>query len=233
MTSAVRTPSLYQHDMLVPLVLLVRIGPDRTRGGGMTAGTGEDRSHRSVADAAADDFRRWRAGAPDALEQLVRRLTPTLWHIARAYGLSAEAAEDVIQSSWLALARTADSIRDPQAIVGWLYVTTRREAARAIKETRREDIAEPAALSELGAAGPALEDAVLTDYETRTLWRRVSELSERCRQLLRVVAFEDRPDYRSISAELGMPVGSIGPTRRRCLDKLRELLAQDAEWSGR
>ena len=63
------------------------------------------------------------------------------------------------------------------------------------------------------------------------LWRHTAELSERCQHLLRVLAFSDRPDYRHISDELGIPVGSIGPTRGRCLDKLRRACVADPEWS--
>jgi RNA polymerase sigma factor (sigma-70 family) len=199
----------------------------------MAAGTDGERPRRSLADDAAEDFIRWRAGSSDALERLVRRVTPTLWHVARAYGLSREAAEDVVQSSWVALARGAGSVREPQAIVSWLCVTTRREAIRVIRQSRHEDLTEPAVLAAKSPAEAGLEDAVLADDEATALWRRVNELSVRCRRLLRIVAFEDRPDYRSISAELAMPVGSIGPTRRRCLDKLRELLLADGpNWTG-
>ncbi|HST66700.1 MAG TPA: sigma-70 family RNA polymerase sigma factor [Mycobacteriales bacterium] len=199
----------------------------------MTTETGGPPPRSRFADGAAADFLDWRAGDADALGRLVRRVTPTLWHVARAYGLSREAAEDVVQSSWVTLARAADTVREPQAIVSWLCVTTRREAARVVRRTRLEDSTEPAVLAEQGPPAADLADAVLADDEAAALWRRVDQLPPRCRQLLRIVAFEDRPDYRSISAELSMPVGSIGPTRRRCLDKLRELLADDTHRSDR
>jgi RNA polymerase sigma factor (sigma-70 family) len=215
---------MYQRGMVVFLVLW---GFPPAWGGRMTAGPDGRRPRSQFADEAAADFLRWQAGSSDALDRLVRRVTPTLWHVARAYGLSREAAEDVVQSSWVALARTAGTVRDPQAIVSWLCVTTRREAVRVVRQSRREDSTDPAALVEQGPAAAGVEDAVLADEEAAVLWRRVNELPPRCRQLLRVIAFEDRPDYRSISAELGMPTGSIGPTRRRCLEKLRELLAAD------
>ena len=77
---------------------------------------------------------------------------------------------------------------------------------------------------------PAPEVAVFADRSARIVWRHVNRLSERCRHLLRVIAFEDRPDYASLTVQLGMPVGGIGPTRRRCLDKLRALLRADPEW---
>ena len=70
---------------------------------------------------------------------------------------------------------------------------------------------------------------VSTD-ELQGFWRHIESLSERCRSLLRVVAFSDRPDYASVAQALGMPVGSIGPTRGRCLAKLRLLLDADPHW---
>ncbi len=76
------------------------------------------------------------------------------------------------------------------------------------------------------------ERVALATAAQRVLWRNVAKLSERCRQLLRVIAFAERPDYATLSSALGMPVGSIGPTRGRCLAKLRMLLASDPEWGA-
>ena len=181
---------------------------------------------------AARDFTAWREGDPQALARLVRLLTPVLWHIARAYGHDRETAEDVVQSTWAALVRGADTVRDPQAVLRWMTITARREAWRASRLNRREDAAPPEVLeaSAPPAAGP--EGAVLGRGRAYTLWRHVAGLPARCQRLLRVIAFEDHPDYASLSTELDMPVGSIGPTRKRCLNKLRDLLATDPEWSA-
>ena len=73
---------------------------------------------------------------------------------------------------------------------------------------------------------PAVVETVIAAEEQGVLWRHVSGLSERCRYLLRVIAFAERPDYAAIADALGMPVGSIGPTRGRCLAKLRVALGQ-------
>jgi RNA polymerase sigma factor (sigma-70 family) len=177
-------------------------------------------------DAAALEFTRWRAGEPAALERLVRLVTPTLWHVARAYQLDQAAAEDVVQTTWLALARRADSVRDPLALLGWLSVTTRREAWRVAKESSRVCSTESGSLVNVSPM-PAADAEVLADADARRLWRQVARLPERCRRLLRIIAFDDRPHYSTVSAELGMPLGSIGPTRRRCLDRLRQFLAED------
>ena len=183
-----------------------------------------------LADRAAALFRAWCDDDPTACSALVTLLTPTLWHTARAYRLDAAAAEDAVQNAWLALARRRDQLRDPQAVLAWLLVTVRRDAARTAAATR-VSAADPEpvlATSPDPAPGPAA--IVLDEDRARRLWRAVSRLSERCQRLLRVVAFSDRPDYAGLSADLGMPVGSIGPTRGRCLKKLREDLGEESLW---
>jgi RNA polymerase sigma factor (sigma-70 family) len=185
-----------------------------------------------VFDAAAQAFLAWRAGDSTGLDRLVRLLTPVLWQLARAYGLDQQAAEDAVQTTWLALVRNAESVRDPQAVWRWITTTARREAWRAADGQRREYAVEPESLEDASQPVPAPEAQVLADDAARILWRQVARLPERCRRLLRVIAFEDRPDYGSLSTQLAIPVGSIGPTRGRCLDKLRRLLADDAQWSN-
>src|SRR4051812_50107321 len=84
-------------------------------------------------DAATDAFRRWRAGEDAALDDLVRTMSPVLWHVVRATGLDRETAEDVVQNTWLTVVRSADSVRDAQAITRWLCTAARREAWRVNK----------------------------------------------------------------------------------------------------
>lgn len=181
-------------------------------------------------DLAAADFSAWRRGDATALDRLVRRLTPLLWQVVRAYRLDSATAEDVVQSAWFALVRNGSRIEDPQAVVRWLTVTARREAWRACRTTGREDLVEDSVLDLRSPAGEAAETVVVRDARDAALWRAVDTLSERCRRLLRVVAFSERPDYTRLSRELDMPVGSIGPTRGRCLAKLRSALGADEEW---
>src|SRR5699024_8015138 len=103
--------------------------PEDVRGTSMTAlPTSGDAAHW---------FARWREGDPRAMDELVREMTPVLWHIARAYSVSAPVAEDVVQSTWLALVRKHDMIEDPAAVAGWLVTTVRREAWRAAGRARR------------------------------------------------------------------------------------------------
>ena len=176
---------------------------------------------------AADLFVRWREGESRAMDDLVRLMTPVLWHVVRAYGLDRALAEDVVQTTWLTLVRRSESILEPRAVSGWLTMCARREAWRVGKAHRRADATETETLE---PHLPTQESAELTaaqDDESRRLWRSVARLDDRCHRRLRVVAFEERPDDAGIAKDLAMPVGSIGPTRQRCLGKLRTLLEGD------
>lgn len=167
-------------------------------------------------------FARWRDGDARAMDELVREMTPALWHIARSYTVSATVAEDVVQATWLALVRKHDTIEDPSAVAGWLTTTARREAWRASQRARRS-VPDDNLEWRLPPA-ESVEDEVARRELAQSLWGAVRTLDERCRRLLRVVAFAVRPEYDSLAEHLDMPVGSIGPTRRRCLTKLKKLL---------
>jgi RNA polymerase sigma factor (sigma-70 family) len=168
-------------------------------------------------------------------------VTPLMWRAARGAGLDQVSAEDVLQTVWMSLLHNAASVRDPQTIVKWLLTSARREAWRVSRRSREEalrsagvfgvDSEEAMTLPHDDGAGP--DDVVFRDDRQRRLWQHVQSLPVRCRQLIAVVAFADRPDYAHLATALGMPVGSIGPTRGRCLAKLRDQLARDPHWEGR
>jgi RNA polymerase sigma factor (sigma-70 family) len=184
----------------------------------------------TLAERAGEVFARYRSGDEAKMADLVALLTPILWHTVRAQRLDAANAEDVLQTTWLSLVRAADSITDPRAVLQWMVVTARREAWRV---SRREARTEPTAFDRHDVADQPTDrpetTAIRTDEQDR-LWRHIAALPEKCRQLLRVIAFADRPDYAAVATALGMPVGSIGPTRGRCLAKLRARLAADPGW---
>jgi RNA polymerase sigma factor (sigma-70 family) len=179
----------------------------------------------SVWETAASHFERWRGGQSEALDDLVRLLSPMLWQVVRASGLDSTTAEDVVQTTWLALVRSGESITEPRAVAGWLCTSARREAWRVAKQSTRQRPVEEETIARRLPDEPAPEHQVVLDDENVRLWDSLNKLSERCQHLLRIVAAESRPDYSVIAAQLGMPVGSIGPTRGRCLDKLRRELA--------
>lgn len=158
------------------------------------------------------------------MDDLVRLMSPVLWHVVRAYGLERTAAEDAVQTTWLQLVRTHERISDDRAVSAWLTTTARREAWRTVSKDRRTDAADDDTLDALLPWQESAEAQATTRASNNALWTALEQLTDRCRRLLRVIAFEDRPDYQRLAADLNMPVGSIGPTRRRCLVKLRSLI---------
>jgi RNA polymerase sigma factor (sigma-70 family) len=179
----------------------------------------------TVWETSAGHFERWRAGEAAALDDLVRLLSPMLWQVVRASGLDREAAEDVVQTTWLALVRSGESIQEPRAVAGWLCTSARREAWRISKQSTRQQPVEDEVIARRLPHAPPAEGQVVLDDDHARLWSCLGLLPERCQRLLRIVAAESRPDYSAVAAQLDMPVGSIGPTRGRCLEKLRRELA--------
>lgn len=189
----------------------------------------------SLATTAARAFALHRDGDSSAMDTLVEDVTPLLWHTARSQGADAATAEDVVQTTWLRLVEHSSDISDPQAVLQWLLMTAKREAWGAVRRGRRT--VPRGAWDETLPADPtspaAGRDPATASEESElagAVWRHVERLPERCQQLLRLVAFVDRPDYSVVSAALGIPVGSIGPTRGRCLAKLRLALTSDPAW---
>ena len=187
----------------------------------------------TLANRAAEVFQRYRDGDSQAMGELVTMLTPILWHTVRAQRLDKESTEDVLQTTWLALVRSAEAVADPRAVLQWLIVSARREAWRVLRGQSRQL---PYEIDEDALQTPddeLPESVVLRGTSEKVLWSHVAGLPERCRALLRVIAFADRPDYPELARSLGMPIGSIGPTRGRCLAKLRASLSTDARWELR
>jgi RNA polymerase sigma factor (sigma-70 family) len=190
---------------------------------------------------AADAFEAYQGGDRASFDDLVTMLTPLLWHTVRGTGIDPVAAEDVVQTTWMRLLHSSASVRDPQTVVKWLLTAVKREAWRVGKRARVEMLKTASLVGDEGdeiAGLPAREDQVPDELvfqhdRQRRLWGHIEALSPRCRELLRVIAFADRPDYALIAESLGMPIGSIGPTRGRCLAKLRQDLAADPQWEGR
>ena len=161
-------------------------------------------------------------GDDAAWEALVERFSGLIWAVARGHGLSATDAADVSQTCWLRLAEHLGCIRDPQRIGAWLATTARNESVNLLRHARRW-----AALSDERDAALPVEPAdvaarLLEGERDVALWRAFNSLPPRCKTLLRVLTTDPAPSYVEVSAVLGMPVGSIGPTRGRCLQSLRE-----------
>ena len=187
----------------------------------------------TLASRAGEVFERYRLGEAEAMGELVAMLTPILWHTVRGQRLDKESTEDVLQSTWLALVGHAQSITDARAVLQWMLVAARREAWRVLRGKTK---LVPYEIDDDAVRTPDTElpeSLALRSADERILWSHVAQLPDRCRELLRVIAFADRPDYAELARALGMPVGSIGPTRGRCLAKLRASLTTDARWELR
>ena len=162
--------------------------------------------------AAGGDQRAW--------EELVDRFSGLVWATARAHRLSRADAADVAQTTWLRLVEHLDRIREPEALGAWLATTARREALRMIRRATRERLVGEPDLFE-GPSSETLDLHLLRAERDGVLWRAFAKLSDRCKELLRLLISDQEPSYGEISAALGMPVGTIGPTRQRCIERLR------------
>ncbi|MBB2913226.1 RNA polymerase sigma factor (sigma-70 family) [Streptosporangium becharense] len=179
---------------------------------------------RTIDGVLADDQTAW--------DTLVARFTGPLWSVVRAYDLSPADAADAVQGTWLRLVESLHTIRDPALIGPWLFTTARREAALLSRRRRGERlVADPAdaeharsASADFGQAHADPMLAVLTADEGRRLWQAVDEMHEPCRSLFRLMASAPDAGVRQLAGRLGMPSGSYGPTRGRCLNRLRTML---------
>jgi len=173
--------------------------------------------------AVADLVTRARDGDKQAWDGLVERYAPLIWSICVRHRLGRMDAEDVGQSVWLQLVDQLDKIREPAALPGWLATATRRECLRVLRMVHGSRTARYAPDAESMADDrAAAADQDLLAAERRAVFREAFARLPACDQQLIAALIEDPPvPYAQISARLGIPVGSIGPTRRRCLDKLR------------
>lgn len=194
-----------------------------------------DEPEVSLGDRAAAALLDYREGKHQALADFVKEATPLLWHTARAQGADREHADDVVQNTWMALVRNAHTIQEPHAVLKWLLVTAKRGAWEVVRkqrddQKRRTELPDDLLDGPVGAlpsSDPTPETQVLEVERDRFLWRAVLQLPDRCQQLLRLISLADRPDYKYISSAIGMPVGSIGSNRGRCLAKLRDIMESD------
>jgi RNA polymerase sigma factor (sigma-70 family) len=170
-----------------------------------------------------DLMRRARSGEKQAWDALVERYAPLIWSICRKYERHGADAEDVGQSVWLHLVDHLDRIRDPAALPGWLVTTTRRECVRVLRAARgqHDEGQAPNAENGSGEQIATAEEELLTAERHAALRGALMSLSPCCQQLIALLIEDPPVPYAEISARLGLAVGSIGPSRRRCLDKLR------------
>lgn len=169
-----------------------------------------------------------RAGDRQGLNVLVAELTPLVWHVVRGSRLDRPTSEDVVQTVWLTLWRHLHQLNNPSALVAWLITTAKHEAYRCQQreiQQRQRTIGEfdEEKISAMPGKAPEPESETLRDDRDRRLWNAFSQLPQHCQELLRLTVLAGRTSYSVVSEALHRPVGSIGPTRGRCLGTLRQL----------
>ncbi len=193
--------------------------PERLRPPARGGVRSPERSIRHVTDdlsalvqaAARDDERAW--------NQIVDRFSGLVWHVVRGFRLPDAVAEDAYQTTWLRLTEHLDRIRQPESLAGWLARTARNECLRTIRLSQREHLTDEP--DEPDQGGHDVDVRHLTSERDAVLWAAFATLGDRCQQLLRLLLADPPVPYETISEMLDMPIGSIGPTRARCLQKLR------------
>jgi len=159
----------------------------------------------------------------DAWDEIVDRYAPLVWSICTRYRLSNHDREDVGQNVWLLLVEQLGKLREPAALPGWLATTTARECLRVVTASRKSQRLG----TQLDEAAQIRDDTVVIDEEMLMAERNAvlraafAELPPRCQRLLGMLLSDPPHSYAEISTTLDIPVGSIGPQRARCLERLR------------
>jgi RNA polymerase sigma factor (sigma-70 family) len=164
-----------------------------------------------------------REGSQEAWNEIVERYSPLVWSICQRYRLSRQDVDDVGQTVWLLLVERIGSLREPAALPGWLATTTRRECLRVLRTAGKRDAAALPPEDQMPADPDAamIEEEIIAAERDAALRAAFAELPPTCHQLLSLLISDPPPSYADVSASLGLPVGSIGPMRARCLARLR------------
>jgi RNA polymerase sigma factor (sigma-70 family) len=160
-----------------------------------------------------------------AWERLVDQYARLIWAMTRDFKLAESDAADVAQVTWLRLLEHIDRLEHPARLGSWLAATARHECLRAVAARRKIVlIHDDAALTDTAAHQPEADERLLADERDQAVRKALSRLPYQWQQLLQLLMADPPASYAEISDQLGLPVGSIGPTRGRCLEKLRVLL---------
>jgi RNA polymerase sigma factor (sigma-70 family) len=193
------------------------------RGGEPLAVDGRDPVKPTPEEAGAL-VRRAALGDSLAWQALVDAYTPLVWTIACNHGLDPIDAADVTQTTWLRLLEHIARLTQPESVAAWLSTTARRECVRTQARAHRLLlIAEEPTRAEQKSRFPEVDEALLVAERDAALKVALEQLPDRCQRLLKLLMQDHPPSYHELADMFGLPIGSIGPTRARCLLKLREI----------
>lgn len=171
-----------------------------------------------VAGAASGEARAW--------DGLVQRFGPMVSAVARSCRLNEADVSDVHQLTWLRLVEHIDRIEQPERVGAWLATTARRESLRVVRAKSRVSFDYEGLLQRADPSAVALDAGPLAEERSEAVQRAFAKLPPHCQRLLSILASSDPPSYKEISKALSMPIGSIGPTRGRCLEHLRRIMQE-------
>jgi RNA polymerase sigma factor (sigma-70 family) len=178
--------------------------------------------------------RRAAEGDRGAWERLVDKYARLIWAITRDFKLSESDAADVAQATWLRLLEHIDRIEYPERVGSWLAATARNECLRSLAARKRVVLAhDEVTFDGVAASEPDVDAGLLAAERAEVVREALTQLPHRWQQMLELLMADPPASYAEISDQLGLPVGSIGPTRRRCLARLQVLLhptVNDTQW---
>lgn len=186
------------------------------------------------------------AGHQAAWDALVARLERVVWKSVNMMTYDREIRDDAFAATWLRLAERLDSIREPEKLPGWLATTACNEVRQIVRQRGRQHVslteswAGPTGGAGIGDLVDTLvdddgehADGLILDERRHEVRAAFARLDEACREIIAVLVLADPPTpYDEASEQLGRPIGSLGPSRRRCLDKIRLLLDPEQEPGG-
>ena len=166
------------------------------------------------------------AGDKSAWERLVDQYSRLIWAMTRDFRLAEIDAADVVQATWLRLLEHIGRIEYPERIGSWLATTARHECLRHLAASKRVTLVDDhdATFGGTVAAQPEVDERLLAEERAQAVRAAVAMLPMRSQRLLELLMADPPVSYVEISDQLGLPIGSIGPTRGRCLDRLRLIL---------
>ena len=179
-------------------------------------------------------------GHPDAWVALVARLERVVWKSVNMMTFDHEARDDAFAATWLRLAERLDTIREPEKLPGWLATTACNEVRQILRQRSRQQVMQGGEWTTQGGVGDLLDTiagddgdhsrGMQLDESRRDVRAAFGRLDPQCREIITVLVLADPPmPYEAASERLGRPIGSLGPSRRRCLQKMKSLLDGDSD----